>query len=277
VVDPKSHHGISSSSPVSMFDALTMQPIKKITVPTGPDGILFEPATERVYILGHGNAPQVTVIDPKDGTVAGTIDIGGSAEQAASDGKGHVYIDLVDKAAIAVVDANTMKLTATYSLEGKASGPAGLALDAKNHILFAMCRPSTCVILNADDGKIITTLTLAGGSDGACFNPNTMEAFSSHGNGTLSVIKENSPTSFEIEQTVQTKQGGKCCSLDIKTGHIIVTATEAAPAAAAPDAAAPATPADGADRAGGGRGGRGGRGGGGRGGPSLLDVIVVGR
>jgi DNA-binding beta-propeller fold protein YncE len=273
VVDPKTHHGFSSSNPISMFDSLTLQPIKKITVPTGPDGILFEPATERVYILGHGS-PQITVIDPKDGTVVGSIEIGGAAEQAVSDLKGHVYVCLEDKASLAVVDANTLKLTGTYSLEGKASSPAGLAIDAKNHILFAMCRPSTCVILSADDGKIITTLPLGGGSDGGGFNPSTMEAFSSHGNGTLTIIKENSPTSFEVEQNVQTKQGAKCCTLDAKTGHILVTAIESAPAAA--DAAAPATPPRGDDQAGGRRGGRGGRGGG-RGGPGLLDLIVIGR
>ena len=267
VVDPKTHHGFSTSNPISMFDSLTLEPIKKITVPTGPDGILFEPATERVYILGH-RAPEITVIDAKDGTVVGSIDIGGAAEQAVSDLNGHVYIDLVDKASIAVVDANTLKLTATYSLQDKASNPAGLAIDAKNHILFAMCRPATCVILNADDGKIITTLPLGGGSDGGGFNPNTMEAFSSHGNGTLTIIKENSPTSFEVEQTVQTKAGGKCCTLDTKTDHIIVSAIEAAPALAAADAATP--PAAGADQAGGRRGG-------GRGGPGLLDVIVIGR
>ena len=255
VVDPKTHHGFSSSSPISMFDSLTMQPIKKITVPTGPDGILFEPATERVYILGH-NAPAITVIDPKEGTVVGSIDIGGAAEQAVSDLNGKVYVCLEDKASIAVVDANTLKMTGTYSLQGKASTPAGLAIDVKNHILFAMCRPSTCVILSADDGKIITTLPLAGGSDGGGFNPNTMEAFSSHGNGTLTIIKENSPTSFEVEQTVQTKSGAKCCTLDTKTDHIIVTAIESA--------------AGSADQGGGRRGG-------GRGGPGLLDLIVIGR
>ena len=134
-----------------------------------------------------------------------------------------------------------------------------------------MCRPSTCVILSADDGKIITTLPLAGGSDSGGFNPNTMEAFSSHGNGTLTIIKENSPTSFEVEQNLETKSGGKCSTLDTKTGHILVTAIEAAPAPA--DAAAPATPAAGADQPGGRRGGRGG----GRGGPGLLDVIFIGK
>ena len=271
VVDPKTQHGFSSSRPISMFDSKTMQPIKKIDVPTGPDGILFEPATEKVYILGH-QTPQISVIDPKDGTVVGSIDIGGAAEQAVSDLNGHVYVCLEDKAAIGVVDANTLKLTGTYSLQGKASGPAGLGIDTKNHILFAMCRtPATCVIMSANDGKIITTLPLAGGSDSGGFNPDTMEAFSSHGNGTLSIIKETSPTTFEVEQTVQTKQGGKCSTLDTKTGHILVAAIEALPtpppAEGASAAASPATnaPAGGQRR------------GGGRGGPGILDLIVVGK
>jgi DNA-binding beta-propeller fold protein YncE len=274
VVDPKTQHGFSSSRPVSMFDAQTMQPIKKIDVPTGPDGILFEPATEKVYILGH-QTPQISVIDPKDGTVAGSIDIGGAAEQAVSDLNGHVYVCLEDKAAIGVVDANTLKLTGTYPLQGKASTPAGLGIDVKNHILFAMCRnPATCVIMSADDGKIITTLPLAGGSDSGGFNPDTMEAFSSHGNGTLSIIKETSPTTFEVEQTVQTKPGGKCSNLDTKTGHILVSAIEPLPAPAAGDAANPATtpaasPATNAPAGGQRRGGRGG--------PGILDLIVIGK
>ena len=263
VVDPKTQHGFSSSRPVSMFDAQTMQPLKKIDVPTGPDGIMFEPATEKVYILGH-QSPQISVIDAKDGTVTGTIEIGGAAEQAVSDLNGHVYVCLEDQAAIAVVDAKTLKLTGTYPLQGKASSPAGLAIDTKNHILFAMCRPSTCVIMSADDGKIITTLPLAGGSDSGGFNPDTMEAFSSHGNGTLSIIKETSPTTFEVEQTVQTKSGGKCSTLDTKTGHILVSAIEAAPPAAGTPSPATNAPAGGQRRFG-------------RGGPGLLDLIVVGR
>jgi len=274
-VDPKTHHGFSSSSPVTMFDTTTFELIKKISVQGGPDGILFEPATEKVYVLSH-RAPNVTVIDPKDGSIAGTIDLGGAPEQGASDEQGHVYIDVEDKDNIAVVDAKTLTVTAHYPLQGKGGGPAGLGLDVKNHLLFAMCHdPQVCVVLSADDGKIITTLPLAGGTDGGGFNPNTMEAFSSHGNGTLTIIKENSPTSFEVEQTVETKQGGKTCSLDTKLNRIIVIATERAPApAVSADAAAtpPANPPAGGDQPGGGR--RGGRGGGS---PGFLDVLAIGR
>ena len=142
-----------------------------------------------------------------------------------------------------------------------------------------MCHtPQTCVILSADDGKIIETLPIGRGTDGGGFNPGTMEAFSSQGDGTLTIIKEKSPTSFEVEQTVQTKQGAKTCTLDGKTGHIVLIATEQAPRPAGDAAATPAAaPPAGTNQApgGGGRGGRGGRGGGG--GPALLDILVVGR
>jgi len=271
-VDPKSHHGFSSRNPLTMFDTTTLETIKTIPVEGGPDGIFFEPATQRVYVLSH-RAPNVTVIDPKDGAINGTIDLGGAPEQAASDGKGHVYVDLEDEDKIAVVDANTLKVTTTYSLDGKGGGPGGLGLDAKNHILFAMCHdPATCVVLSADDGKILATLPIGKGTDGGGFNPNTMEAFSSQGDGTLTIIKENSPTSFEVEQTVQTKSRAKTCTLDTKNNHIVLITIEPVPAAAV--AAAPATnaaaPPAGGEQASGRRRG-------GRGGPGFLDILVVGR
>src|SRR4029077_3261853 len=129
-----------------------------------------------------------------------------------------------------------------YDLGDKGSGLAGLALDVKNQVLFVACRNSgtaqsgmpqpVMVILNATNGTIITTLPLAGSSDGAVFNPATMEAFSTHGNGTLTVVKENSPTSFEVEQTLQTMMGAKTLTLDTKTNHILTMAAEYGPAPA---------------------------------------------
>ena len=285
-VDPKSHHGFSSSSPVTMFDSKLLEVLKKITVSGRPDGILFEPLTEKIYVLSHSQ-PNVTVIDGKDGSVTGTIDLGGAPEQGASDGAGHVYIDVEDGDNIAVVDANAMKVTTHYSLGGKGGGPGGLGLDIKNHILFAMCHtPATCVILSATDGKILDTIPIHQGTDGGGFNPNTMEAFSSQADGTLSIIKENSPTSFTAEPVVQTKSGARTCTLDTKNNRIVVITVEAAPAGAggaagAPTGGAPGMAAGGAPAGpGGGPGGfaGGNRRGGGRGGANgLLDVIAVGR
>ena len=262
-IDTKSHHGFSSSNPLGMFDTQTLQKIKTIDVQGRPDGILFEPFTERVYVFSH-QAPSITVIDPKDGSVVGTIDVGGAMEQAQSDGHGKLYVTVEDEKKIAVVDVKTMKVITKYDLGDKGEGPAGLGLDAKNHILFAMCHSQNCVILNADDGKILATLPIGNGTDGGGFNPNTMEAFSSQRDGTLTIIKEKNPTEFEVAQTVQTKQGCKTSSLDTKNNRIVLICTERAPQAATPTPAAN-------EPAGGQRGGRGG------GGPGNLDVLFVGR
>jgi hypothetical protein len=121
-----------------------------------------------------------------------------------------------------------------------------LALDAQHHVLFASCRaPQNMVILSADDGKILATLPIGAGTDGAVFNPATMEAFSSQTDGTLTVVKENSPTDFAIEQTVQTMPTAKTLTLDSKTGHILLTAAEFGPPPSGAPAGQPGRPARG--------------------------------
>lgn len=263
-VDTKSGHGFVSSSPVVMFDTKTLAVIKTIPVEGGPDGILGDPFNQRVYIFSH-RAPNATVINAVDGAVVGTIDLGGAPEQAVTDGNGRIYVDIEDKDNIAVVDAKTMTVLAHYDIKEKGGGPGGLGIDAKNHILFAACHdPATMVILNADTGKIITALPLDGSTDGAGFNPNTMEAFSSQGNGTLTVIKENSPTSFVVEQTVKTMNGAKTMTIDTKTNRVLTMAAEYGP----PPAAPPAPPA-GVPGASGGRGRGPGRG------PMLPDSFTI--
>jgi DNA-binding beta-propeller fold protein YncE len=230
VIDPKTGHGIASSKPITLFDRKTLQVIKKIEVMGNPDGLFYDPFSRRVHVLSH-QMPYDTVIDPADGTVVGTIDLGGQPEQAASDGNGTIYVDLEDKSAIAVVDAKTLMVKAKYDIAGSGGTCAGLALDAKNHILFAACRnPQNMVILNAKDGKIITTFPIGPNTDGAVFNPKTMEAFSSNGgDGTLTIVKENSPTSFVVEQTLQTKVGARTMALDPKTGQIYLVSAEFGP------------------------------------------------
>jgi hypothetical protein len=284
-VDPKSHRGFVSSGPITMFNSETFETIKTIDPQGGrPDGIFFEPFTERVYVLSH-SAPNVVVLDGKDGSVVGTIDLGGQPEQGQSDGAGKVYIDLEDKSQIAVVDAKAMKVLDHYDISSKGTAPAGLGLDTKNNILFSMCAtPPTCVILTTD-GKILDALPIGAGTDSGGFNPNTLEAFSSNGSaqGELTIIKETSPTTFVVEQKLKTMPGAKTCTLDTKTNRIIMIATEMLPPTTAPTAAAtPASqpapgaagggvPAGGARAgAGGARGGAGGRGGrgGGRGTPA---------
>ena len=222
VVSPKSHHGFASSKPIVMFDAKTLAIIRTIDVQGNPDGMFYDAFNDRVYVLSHA-MPYVTVINAADGNVLGTIDIGGMPEEAASDGKGHLYIDVEDKGNIAVVDAKTMTVISHYDLEGKGGTCAGLAMDAKNGILFAACRnPQTMVILKASDGKIISTFPVGLAPDGAVFNPKTMEAFVPGRDGTLTVVKEKSPTDFEIEQTVETLPNAKTLTLDRRTNRILL-------------------------------------------------------
>lgn len=238
-VDPKSGHGFASSKPLAMWDAKTLAPLKTIEPQGNPDGILGDPASQKIYILSHA-APNVTVINAADGSVAGTIDLGAAPEQAVVDGKGHLYVDLEDKDQVAVVDAASMKMTGVYGLEGKCGTPAGLAIDVKNHVLFVACRnPATMTMLNADTGKILGSVPIGAGVDGAVFNPATMEAFSSQGDGTLTVVKETSPTTFEVEQTVATPIGAKTLTLDSKTGHVLLITAEFGP----PPPPAPGAPA----------------------------------
>ena len=243
-VDPKSGHGFSSSKPgldVRHQDAEADQDDRRRR--RAPDGILFDAFNDRVYVFSHPTK-DATVIDSKDGTVLGTIDLGGVPEQGVADGKGTLYVVMQDaEGSVTVVDVKTMKATAHYPF-GDKGGCNGLALDAKNHVLFAACARSgnppavppqpMMVILNADDGKILASLPLAGGSDGAAFNPATMEAFSTHGNGTMTIVKEKSPTSFEVEQNLQTMIGARTLTLDTKTGHILTMSMERGPAPAPP-------------------------------------------
>jgi hypothetical protein len=253
-IDPENHTGLVSGNTATFFNTKTLEAIKTVPAP-GADGYLFDAPTHHFIISSH-RAPNLLVVDSKDGSIVAKVEAIGpnganaAVEQGVTDGEGHLYFDVANAHHIAVVDANTLKVTGHFDLGDKGNGPAGLAIDTKNHILFAMCRGGrggggtpTCVILSAVDGKIITSLPLAGGSDGAVFNPRTMEAFSSHGNGTLSVIKENSPTEFVLEDTVKTKARAKTCTLDDKTDHVIVITREAAPG----------------------------------GGPQMLDVIFIGR
>src|SRR5258708_3502213 len=240
-VDPKSGHGFTSDHPkVSMFDTKTLTLIKSIDVGAArPDGILFDDFNQRVYVFSHPTK-DATVIDSKDGTVLGTIDLGGVPEQGVADGKGMLYVVMQDAVgSVTAVDVKTMKATGHYSFVDK-GGCNGLALDVKTQVLFAACGRSgnppvqpaqpMMVILSATDGKILANLALAGGSDGAAFNPATMEAFSTHGNGTMTIVKEMSPTSFEVEQNLQTMNGARTVTFDSKTGHLFAMSQERGPA-----------------------------------------------
>ena len=244
-VDPKSGHGFTSDHPkISMFDTKKMTMIQSIDVGAArADGILFDAFNSRVYVFSHPTK-DATVIDAKDGKVLGAIDLGGVPEQGVADGKGMLYVVMQDPVgSVTAVDVKTMKAVAHYPFVDK-GGCNGLALDVKNQLLFAACGRSgnppvqpaqpMMVILSAKDGKILANLPLAGGSDGAAFNSKTREAFSTHGNGTLTVVKETSPATFAVEQNLKTMNGARTIAFDRKTGHLFTMSQERGPAPAPP-------------------------------------------
>jgi len=242
-IDTALHHGFATSKPVTMFDTETMKVIKQLPTEGNPDGYLMDAANHRVYILSHA-APNVTVIDTHDGKILGTINIGGAVEQSVLDGKGKMYIDIEDKDAIAVVDTASMKVLTKYDIHSHGGGCAGLAMDTKTGVLFAACRDkNNMIILSAADGKILADLPIGVGCDGATFDPSTNEVFSTQGDGTLTVIKENSPASFVVEQTVKTPLRARTITEDMKTHHILTMTAEYAPAPPAVAGQRPARPA----------------------------------
>src|SRR3954469_20215652 len=279
VVDTKSAHGFVSGKPVTMFDTKTLKAIKTIDVGTAqPDGMTIDASNQRVYVFSHPTK-DATVIDAKDGTVLGRIDLGGVPEQGVTDGKGMLYVVLQDNdGSVTAVDTTTMKATAHYPL-GDKGGCNGLALDVKNSVLFAACARSgspldrakpMMVVLSAKDGKVLANLPLAGASDGAAFNPATGEAFSAHGNGTMTIVKETSPTTFVVEQNLDTMNGARVITFDSKTNRVLTMAQEfGAPAAPAAPPAGGAPPGGGAP--GPARGGRGAVV------PGLFTILAIGK
>jgi DNA-binding beta-propeller fold protein YncE len=230
-VDPSSHLGFSSSNPVAIWDNRTLAVQRKVPVTGRPDGILFDPFNERVWIFSH-KSPNATVLDGKTGDVVGTFDLGGEPEQAASDGRGRIYVDLEDKDGVAVIDAAKLAVTATYGLGGKGGGPGGLALDAKSGVLFVTCHePASMVFLSAADGSVLGSAPIGRGTDGALYNPTTHEAFSSNGqDGTLSVIREEDGPKFTALDPIPTMGGARTSTLDPQTGRIFLISAKFGPA-----------------------------------------------
>jgi DNA-binding beta-propeller fold protein YncE len=247
-IDPELHHGFATGKQVVMFDTQTLKVLKTLPTHGDPDGYVTDTAAHRVYILSH-TEPNVTVLDAHDGAILGTLNLGGEPEQSQLDGNGHLFIDLEDKAAIAVVDTASLTVTGKYDVSSVGGGCAGLALDTEHSVLFAACRDkSNMVILRASDGHILTTLPTGAGCDGAVFNPETNQVYSTQGDGTLTIIHEQVPNpmhmtrlrtavapsspsamAFSVVQTVTTPPRARTIAFDDKTGHILTITADFGP------------------------------------------------
>ena len=221
---------------VTIFDLKTLKVLGTATTGKNPDAIIYDPASKRVFTF-NGGSNDTTAIDAKTGTVAGTIALGGKPEFAVADEKGHVFVNIEDKSEIIQFDANKLTVENHWPI-APGEEPSGLAIDRKHRRLFSVCSNKLMVIVNADDGKVITTLPIGAGTDAAGFDPETGFAFSSNGEGSLTVVHEDSPDKFVVVENVPTLRRARTMALDTKT-HQVYTVTAEFGTAPAPTAQTP--------------------------------------
>ena len=213
---------------VTVFDLKTLETLDKVKTGKGPDAILYDPDTHQVFAF-CGRGGSATVIDAAKGKVAGTIDLGGQPESGVADGAGLVFVNLEDKAEVLKIDARNLKVLERWPLDpGKT--PTGLAIDGRNHRLFVGCRSKHQVVVNADTGKVVTTLPIGDGVDACAFDPETGLVFSSCRDGTVTVIHQENPDDYKVAETVKTRPGSKTMALDLKTHRLFLPGAEFNPA-----------------------------------------------
>ena len=219
---------------VSIFDPKTLATNSRVKVGDNPDAILYDSATKRVFAF-NGKSQDATALDAAKGTVLGTIKLGGKPEFAASDGKGEIFVNIEDKSELLAIDPHTLEVKTRWPL-APCTEPSGLALDRKNRRLFVGCDNKMMAVVNADNGKVITTLPIGEGVDATWFDDETNLAFASCGEGVLTVVREESPDKFSVAENVPTQQGARTMALDSKTHNVwVVTAKFGPPPAATPD------------------------------------------
>ncbi len=226
-VAPELGRGFASNgkaSTVTMFDLKTLKPIADVPVGKKPDAIIFDPATSRVFAF-NGDSNSATAIDAATGKVAGTVDLGGGPEYAAADGNGFVYNNLEDESLVLKIDSRKLTVEQRWPTAPCAS-PSSMAIDRANRRLFVGCRSKVMAVMNADTGKVITTLPIGDHVDATAYDPQTKLIFNSNGEGTITVIRQDSPDKYSVVETVKTVPKAKTMALDPKTHQLFLSTAE---------------------------------------------------
>lgn len=234
--------GFSSNgqeSKVSIVDLKTLKTVSKVETGENPDAILFEPGRREVYTF-NGRGHSATVIDAATGKVVATIPLPGKPEFAVSDSAaGRVYCNIEDKNEIVVIDTKSHQVLKTWPIT-PGEGASGMAIDAPHHRLFIGCHNKRMEMIDTATGKVVATVPIDRGVDANAFDPGTQLAFSSNGEGTTTIAREESPDRLEVVQILKTQPSARTMALDLKTHKIYLAAAEFEPAqAAAPGALRP--------------------------------------
>ncbi len=232
---PDLRRGFTSNgrdSTVTIFDLGTLAAIGSVNVGArNPDAIVYDPGTHRVFTMngGSGNA---TAIDGATGTVAGTVALNGRPEFAVSDGRGRIYVNIEDSSAIVAFNARTLQVEGRWPL-APCEGPSGLAMDQAHRRLFSVCGNALMAVMDADNGRIVTTLPIGRGVDAAAFDPGTGYVFASCGaDSVLTVVHEDDASKFTVVANVPTRRGARTMALDPTTHRVFLSTAEFGPAPA---------------------------------------------
>jgi len=212
------------SNTVTIFDLKTLKPIADVPVGKKPDAIIFDPATSRVFAF-NGESNSATAIDAASGKVAGTVDLGGGPEYAAADGKGYVFNNLEDESQVLKINSRDLKVEQRWPT-APCSSPSSMAMDRSNRRLFLGCRSKVMAVMNADTGQVITTLPIGDHVDATAFDPETKLIFNSNGEGTVTVIHQDSPDKYSLVETVKTVPRAKTMALDPRTHRLFLSTAE---------------------------------------------------
>lgn len=225
-IAPELGRGFTSNgkaATVTIFDLKTLQVMGQVKTGSNPDAIVYEPVSQKVFTF-NGNSNSTTVFDAKTTKILGTIPLGGKPEFAVADGLGQIYVNLEDKSEVLALNANNLKVQTHWPLK-PCSEPTGIAIDRQHRRLFIGCRNQVMSVVDANTGSIKATLPIGSGTDAIAYDPLTGLAFSSNGEGSLTVVHEDSPERFSIVNKVATQQGARTMALDLKTHKLyLVTA-----------------------------------------------------
>ncbi|HMF99035.1 MAG TPA: YncE family protein [Vicinamibacterales bacterium] len=213
---------------VTIFDLKTLKTTGTAATGENPDSIRYDATSGRVFAF-NGRSKSATAIDAKTGAAAATIPLPGKPEFSVADGKGHVYVNIEDTNEIVEIDAAKGTVNKKYSLS-PCDGPSGLAIDTKNRRLMSVCSNRVMAISDPDAGKVVATPAIGAGSDGAAFDPGTGYAFSSNGDGTLTIVQQ-SGGKWDVLENIATERGARTIAVDEKTHKVYLPTAKTAPSA----------------------------------------------
>ena len=229
-IAPELNRGFTSNGKANtstIFDLKTLKTLGQVKTGENPDFIIYDPASHRVFTF-NGRSKDATAFDAKSGEVAATIALGGKPEFAAADGKGKIYANIEDTSEVVEINSQKLSLTKRYSLK-PCEEPSGMGLDKEHHRVFSGCHNKVMTVLDTESGKVISVVPIGEGVDGGGFDEKTGLAFSSNGDGTLTVVRQSPPGTYEVAENVATHRGSRTMAIDPRTGNIYLPAAEFSP------------------------------------------------